>query len=171
MDTATDMLRQINEKLADLAAAPAGGLSEDSICEFTVELERGGRVVDGLRARAAADIEVRSGRVLGPEGLSDRHGFRTGAQLVEFLTRVGSVEARRRVRVGSATRPNTTLVGDTLPPRTRRSRRHSPPARSASTRPPSSSAASTRHRRPRRLRRSPSPRPSRSPQRRATAQV
>jgi len=119
MDTATDTIRQISEQLADLAGARAAtgtdALTDDSLVEFTVELERAGRLVDALRARAAADIDARSARVLGAEGLSDKYGFRTGAQFVEFLTRVTPSEARRRVRVGSATRPTTTLSGDTLP--------------------------------------------------------
>jgi len=119
MDTATDTIRQISEQLADLAGARAvtgtDALTDDSLVEFTVELERAGRLVDALRARAAADVEARSARVLGAEGLSDKYGFRTGAQFVEFLTRVAPSEARRRVRVGSATRPGTTLLGDVIP--------------------------------------------------------
>ena len=123
MDTATGTIRQISDQLADLAAARAAigaavatnGLTDDALVEFTVELERAGRLVDALRAQAAADIEARSARVLGAEGLSDRYGFRTGAQFVEFLTRVAPAEARRRVRVGTATRAGETLLGDVLP--------------------------------------------------------
>ena len=114
MDHETDLLRRIDEQLARLTGAPLGGSSDDELCAFTVELERVGRLVDALRARSAAEIDARSASRI--DGLSDRHGFRTGALFLEFLTRVSSTEAARRVRVGKATAFTTTLGGDPIAP-------------------------------------------------------
>ena len=114
MDHPTEVLGRIGEQLAGLTSVPLGGDSDDELCAFTVELERVGRLVDALRASSAAEIDARSSSRI--DGLSDRYGFRTGALLLEFLTRVSTAEAARRVRVGRATASTTTLVGDPLPP-------------------------------------------------------
>ena len=115
MDHSTEELGQISEQLATLVAVPFCGDSDDQLCAFTVELERAGRLIDALRTGAAAEIGARSASKL--DGLSDRYGFRTGVQFVEFLTRVSGAEAARRVRVGRATTAETTLLGDELPPK------------------------------------------------------
>jgi hypothetical protein len=114
MDDATTTLRQVGELLAGLAAVPPAALGDDGLCEWTSELESVGRLVDAMRVGAAAEIDARSSSRI--DGLSDRYGFRTGAQFVEFLTRVSSAEASRRVRVGRATITGSSLVGIELPP-------------------------------------------------------
>ena len=115
MDHSTEIIGQISEQLAGLVAVPLARDTDDQLCAFTVELERAGRLLDALRTRAAAEITARS--VTKTDGLSDAYGFRTGAQFLEFLTRVSAAEASRRVRVGRATATETTLVGEVLPPR------------------------------------------------------
>jgi hypothetical protein len=115
MDHSSEAVAPITEQLAALVGVPFSGDTDDQLCAFTVELERAGRFLDALRAGAAAEIDKRSASKL--DGLSDRYGYRTGAQFLEFLTRVSSSEAARRVRVGKATAAETTLVGDVLPPK------------------------------------------------------
>jgi len=115
MNEPTDAIRQIGDQLAALAATPPATVSDDDLVAFTVELERAGRLLDALRTQAAAEIDTRSSSRI--DGLSDRYGFRTGAHLLEFLTRVSPAEASRRVRLGRATIAATNLVGDELPAR------------------------------------------------------
>ena len=115
MDHSTEIIGQISEQLAGLVAVPLARDTDDQLCAFTVELERAGRLLDALRTRAAAEITARS--FTKTDGLSDAYGFRTGAQFLEFLTRVSGAEASRRVRVGTATSVETTLSGDVLPPK------------------------------------------------------
>jgi len=117
MDNTTEAIARIGDRLADLAAVPPATATDDGLCAFTVELERAGRLLDALRAQVAAEIDERSRFVVGIEGLSDTYGFRKGAQLLELLTRVSPSEARRRVRIGSATRPGAGLGGEPLPAR------------------------------------------------------
>ena len=123
MDEATEAIGQISERLADLAAVPPAMATDDELCAFTVEVERAGRLIDALRTQAAAEINERSAFGLAArgsaraDGLSDKYGFRKGAQLLEFLTRVSPAEASRRVRIGAATIDNTNLIGDVLPPK------------------------------------------------------
>jgi len=115
MDESTEAIRQISEMLAGLVAVPLSQGTDDQVCTFTVELERAGRFLDALRTKAAAEIDARSASKT--DGLSDKHGFRTGALFLEFLTRVTGAEAARRVRVGKATATDTNLVGEVLPPK------------------------------------------------------
>ncbi|WP_188510074.1 HNH endonuclease signature motif containing protein [Conyzicola nivalis] len=115
MNESTEVIRQIGDQLAALATVPAAAATDDDLVAFAVELERAGRFVDALRTRAAAELDERSSSRL--DGLSDRYGFRTGAQLLEFLTRVSPAEAARRVRLGRATISTASLVGDELPPK------------------------------------------------------
>jgi hypothetical protein len=120
MNEPTEQIRRIGDRLAALAAVPPAApglrnLADDDLVAFTVELERAGRLLDALRTQAAAEIGERSASRF--DGLSDRYGFRTGAHLLEFLTRVSPAEASRRVRLGKATIATTNLVGDELPPK------------------------------------------------------
>jgi len=102
-----------------LAAAIAGvdliSLSDEQVCQALAAVENLGRYVDALRARSAGEVAARSRRELGQEGLAQRLGFAKGEHLVEHATRVSPAEARRRTRLGSATRARTSLTGERLP--------------------------------------------------------
>ncbi len=101
-----------------LAGAPSAGLStlrDDDLLLHLADVERLGRLVDGLRVAAAGEVDVRSGRERGDDSLSRRHQCTTAAQLVELVTRTSSAEAVRRVRVGRGITPLASLIGATLP--------------------------------------------------------
>ncbi len=83
----------------------------------TRAIEALGRVVDGLRLGAAAQVEARSGKRLGEESLAFRHGARDGVELVEDLTGVSYATARMRVGLGSALAPVVSITGELLPGR------------------------------------------------------
>ncbi|HEY4269856.1 MAG TPA: DUF222 domain-containing protein [Galbitalea sp.] len=106
--------------LGDLAAAANGDraivrLADDELCAFTADLEGAGRLLDTLRAFTAAEIDERSRRSLGSDGLAQRLGCVRSALLIEQLTRASQGDAARRIRVGRAISPRSTLGGDALP--------------------------------------------------------
>lgn len=102
-----------------LAGAPEPGLGlrdDDELLQHLADVERLGRLIDGLRVAAAAEVDARSGCELGETSLSRRHQCTSGALLVEHVTRTSAAEASRRVRIGRATTAGTTLTGEILPP-------------------------------------------------------
>ncbi|HEY0247982.1 MAG TPA: DUF222 domain-containing protein [Gryllotalpicola sp.] len=97
------------ERLRDLATAVAGALPcVDDVAGLSPRDEtEAARLLGGIHAAVggaisllAADIDRRSARELGTDGLAQRSGFRDGAGLVQELTGVGRVEAARLIRVG-----------------------------------------------------------------------
>ncbi|AYG04880.1 HNH endonuclease signature motif containing protein [Gryllotalpicola protaetiae] len=95
--------------LESLAATVAGALPcADDLATLTPEDEaRATQVLGGIRSSVvatisllAADIERKSARELGTEGLAQKRGFKDGVGLVQNLTGVGRDEAVRLVRVG-----------------------------------------------------------------------
>lgn len=54
---------------------------------------------------------------LGSERLSVRRGCRTSGELLERVTRVSGGEARRRITLGAATRPDVGFTGEPMPAR------------------------------------------------------
>ncbi|QEO09940.1 HNH endonuclease signature motif containing protein [Protaetiibacter larvae] len=106
------------EALRDTLAILGAELPSDSDAAIVRQLdavEGLGRLVDALRVSLAGEVERRSSRFLGDEGLAARHGCRTGAALVERVTRVSEAEARRRVALGARLAPREQL-GAILPP-------------------------------------------------------
>ncbi|KQP01757.1 hypothetical protein ASF30_04050 [Leifsonia sp. Leaf264] len=102
--------------LAEVAAAGVlDGVSEEDLLLVAAVGEAGGRAIDAVRVLAAGEVGHRSRPILGSESLAKRMGFPTPAELLEHLTRVGLPTARARLRLGSQTRPNTTLTGEVLP--------------------------------------------------------
>jgi hypothetical protein len=91
-------------------------LADDELLGCIAAVEALGRRVDALRVTVAAELEARSGRERGQEGLAQRHGFTRGSHFVELIARVSSAEASRRVRLGAALRPGVGLCGQVLPP-------------------------------------------------------
>ncbi|TFC92220.1 DUF222 domain-containing protein, partial [Cryobacterium sp. TMT3-29-2] len=75
-------------------------LSEAEAMAVLGTVEDLGRRVDAARVASAADIAVRSRRILGNESLAYKNGATNGTDLITRLTRVSSREANRRVRLG-----------------------------------------------------------------------
>jgi hypothetical protein len=116
MTTFHEHIGDVSDLLAALAVGDASDLDDDGLCAATVAVERAGRLLDCLRATLAGEIGDRSRRGLGSDGLATRRGCRSGAHLVERLTRVSQAEAARRVRLGAAVLCGRALSGETLPP-------------------------------------------------------
>jgi hypothetical protein len=99
--------------VAEVAALLAGAVSgvrvgllaDAALVELLGAVEGLGRLVDGLRVVAAADVERRSERVLAHESLAWKLGCSSGIDVITRKTRVSVREARRRVRVGQKVLP------------------------------------------------------------------
>ena len=92
-------------QVRDLAAAvldsvPFSLLNEVDAMAVLGTVEDLGRRVDAARVASAADMSVRSRRILGHESLAYKNGASNGIDLITRLTRVSSREANRRVRLG-----------------------------------------------------------------------
>lgn len=93
----------------------AAGLSDDALLETAGALERVGRWLSAAQVAVAGEIDDRSRRELGTEGLSARRGCRNSHELLERITLASSESVSRRLKVGRATRVRTTLTGERLP--------------------------------------------------------
>ncbi|UOQ87672.1 HNH endonuclease [Agromyces endophyticus] len=110
-------LEHLEVLLADVFAATSpAALRDDDLLLATAALERFGRLVDAGRAAFAGEIAERSDRNHGAERLSAKKGCRSAVELLERVTQVSGVEARRRITVGAATRARGGLTGEPLPP-------------------------------------------------------
>jgi hypothetical protein len=98
-----------------LRMAPAE-LTDSELIDQVELVERVGRSVDALRVSAAGEVDARSAYELGDAGLSYRFGHRTGAQLLERLTRASASDVARRVTLGRVTRPRADLSGHVRAP-------------------------------------------------------
>lgn len=110
------LLVEATALLATVAGTDFAALTDEAVCQLMVDAEAAGRYLDAIRALTAGEVEDRSRKELGRDGLSQRLGFTRGAQLTEHLTRVSPAEATRRNRLGTAIRPRLSLTGDCLPP-------------------------------------------------------
>lgn len=113
MTSPRDVLGQLGSALAEVLPFDApSGWSDHEVLATMGALEALGRVVDSRRAALAGEVAERSRAELGEGRLSTRKGCRSAVELVERVTQVSAVEARRRIAVGSATRARTGLTGD-----------------------------------------------------------
>ena len=105
--------------LADLAlpfAPPAtGALADAALLSAQRQVAQIRRRVDATAAALAAEIEHRSRRELGSEGLAQRLGARTPERLVQHLTGATSREASTMVRVGALLAPPASEIPDERP--------------------------------------------------------
>lgn len=97
-----------------LADTQLESLNDDELLGATAALESLGRVVDALRIGAAGEVADRSRADLAGERLSARKGCRSATELLERVTQISGGEARRRTRVGTATRTSFSLSGETV---------------------------------------------------------
>jgi hypothetical protein len=102
--------------LSELARLGFEGADDETACALSGGIEQAGRLIDGMRARSAADLDRRSRFELGSDGLGYRLGHRRGVHLVEYLTRVSQGEAARRIRIGRAISAGRSLDGRPIPP-------------------------------------------------------
>jgi len=116
MRNPTEILAQAEAVLSELAAVPLTGLTDAVLVATTERTEQVGRLLDGVRVQAAAEIGERSRDELGPNGLAFRHGQKKPATFLEQLTRTSASEARRRLSLGRHVRPRTSFAGEILPP-------------------------------------------------------
>jgi hypothetical protein len=115
MTTRTELFATAHAALAELARTPVEAMTDDEVCEFTGAIEGLGRFVDAARVTAAGEIDDRSRRTLGTEGLAYRNGCSRSAYFLERLTRISQAEATRRIRVGKELRSRSALDGSPLP--------------------------------------------------------
>jgi len=110
-----EVLDQAIALLADLARLQFAASDDETACALSSRIEQAGRLIDGMRAQSAADLDSRSAFELGSEGLGYRVGHRRGVHLVEYLTRTSQGDAARRIHLGRAISPRSTLDGRPLP--------------------------------------------------------
>ena len=112
MTSIPDTLQQACEVLAGVfGSADPAGWSDGDLLSVLGAVEAVGRVVDGHRVALAGEVADRSRVELGGERLSARMGCRTPSELIERVTQVSGVEARRRLALGTATRARAGLGG------------------------------------------------------------
>ena len=109
-----DVLEHATRVLAGAPSAGLSGLRDDELLTHLADVEQLGRLVDAWRVAAAGEVDARSGRER-DDSLSRHHQCTSAAQLVAIVTRTSLAEAARRVRVGRAVTPLTSLTGAALP--------------------------------------------------------
>ena len=111
-----ERMRALHEQMTAYAGVRLAGSSDEELCALTVAVEDTARLMDTMRVATAGEIGDRSAPGLGHDGLAFRLGQGKAAMLVAALTRCSNAEAARRLRLGAATRPRTTLDGSVLEP-------------------------------------------------------
>ncbi len=112
---ATALIATAHDALAELARTPIEAMTDAEVCEFVGAIEGLGRLIDAARVTAAGEIDDRSQRTLGTEGLAYRNGCSRAVYFLERLTRTSQSEAARRLRVGRELRSRSALDGSPLP--------------------------------------------------------
>lgn len=116
MSEQVQLIREAAEMLRRATSLPVNGLSDDESGELLIATEELGRATDSMRALTAADINFRSRYTLGSEAMCRGYGYTKGSHLIEYLTRISSAEAARRIRLGTAIMPRTALDGSAVAP-------------------------------------------------------
>jgi hypothetical protein len=113
----TQTLEQATALLTELVSLDFAALSHSDQVRMLAPIEALGRLADAARIKVAAEVDESSRFDLGMKGASVEHGHRKPVHLIEERTRVSQAEVMRRIRLGRATRAQTTLLGDRLPAR------------------------------------------------------
>ncbi|CAN5357748.1 HNH endonuclease signature motif containing protein [soil metagenome] len=90
--------------------------TDDEVGETLREIEELGRLVDVARVITAAEVDERSRRDLGTDGMAYKLGCSLPVHLIERVTLVAQAEGSRRLRLGTAIRPRVALNGEILDP-------------------------------------------------------
>ena len=93
----------------------ARALSDEALLQTTGALERLGRWVASRQVAVAAEVDDRSRRELGAEGLAAKKGCRSTSELLERVTLASSETIAKRLKVGRATRARVSMLGERLP--------------------------------------------------------
>jgi hypothetical protein len=117
MDTSAGSIEAVTTQLASIIATDSAltSFSDTDALTHAAEIEGLGRLVDGLRTAAAADLADRSRTELGTGSLATQQGQRTAAGLIAFVTRISEAEAKRRITLGRSTSAHLTISGETRP--------------------------------------------------------
>jgi hypothetical protein len=84
-----------------IGATDIAVLSDDALIDLQRDLAAARRTIDAHAAAVAAEIDHRSRRELGYDGLAQRRGARTADALVQQVTGFSRQDARALVRVGT----------------------------------------------------------------------
>jgi len=117
MTSHTDLLTQAAALLREAIAMPTVGLSDQQAGEVLIATETAGRLLDGLRAITAADINDRCRYELGAEAMCHKFGHTRTIPFLEYLIRIPAADARRRIRLGTQILPTVGITGQVLPPK------------------------------------------------------
>lgn len=116
MENPTVTLDAMTGTLAGMFAFEgARGLSDEALLQTTGALERLGRWVSSRQVAVAAEVDDRSRRELGAEGLAAKKGCRSTSELLERMTLASSETIAKRLKVGRATRSRVSMLGERLP--------------------------------------------------------
>jgi len=116
MTTPIETLDRTLAVLRDLDLDQAARGADDTLLNTLARVEQLGRVLDATRVRIAAEVERRSDRVYGQDGLAARHGQRTAALLLEQVSGASATTVRQLLRVGKSTGERVSDTGAPLPP-------------------------------------------------------
>ena len=102
--------------LAEAVALPIDSDTDADLMSSCALTEEAGRLLDTARVQYAGEIDARSSKDAGLDGLARRYGHANTWSFLAFLTRVSPPEARRRISVGRATHSDRGIVGQSLQP-------------------------------------------------------
>lgn len=117
MDSPVPELDEITSMLTGrLADDEVARLTDDALLQTTGALERLGRQIGALQVVVAAEVDHRSRRERGAEGLAALKGCRNSTELLERITLAAGDTIAKRLKVGRNTRARYSLLGEQLPP-------------------------------------------------------
>jgi hypothetical protein len=117
MDINAESIEAVTTQLASIAAVDGAlmSLCDTAALAHVAQVESLGRLVDGMRIAAAADIADRSRTELGTGSLATKQGQRSAAGLLACATLTSEAEAKRRITLGRSTSAHVTISGDLRP--------------------------------------------------------
>jgi hypothetical protein len=108
---------QIAAWAADTSVDGLGSESDETVLSTLVTLEEIARLTGAAQTHVAAIVDERTEVGGLSDGLAFQYGFSRAVPLIEHLTRVSEIEARKRVRLGKNIRPHVSMTGATVPAR------------------------------------------------------
>ena len=102
--------------LAEAVALPIDSAADAELISSCALTEQANRLIDTSRVQCAGEIDARSSKEAGLEGLARRYGHSNTWSFLAFLNRVSPTEARRLISVGRATHSDRGIVGQLLQP-------------------------------------------------------
>ncbi|MCU1407726.1 MAG: endonuclease [Glaciihabitans sp.] len=109
------LLAEATVLLARLAELPLPVLGNEELALVLEETEAAGRLLDGVRVTVAAEVADRCRYSLGAEMMCHPFGYTKASHYLEYVTRISSAEASRRILLGAAVLPRVNILGAILP--------------------------------------------------------